>query len=47
MTCKNTVEEKIVALQNKKKKIASDIIQTDESILKKPIKTILLSCFRS
>ncbi|MCF8364061.1 MAG: SWF/SNF helicase family protein, partial [Prolixibacteraceae bacterium] len=35
MICKNTVEEKIIALQNKKKKIAGDIIQTDESILKK------------
>lgn len=35
MICKNTVEEKIIALQNKKKKIASDIIQTDESLLKK------------
>jgi SNF2 family DNA or RNA helicase len=35
MICKNTVEEKIIALQNKKKKIAADIIQTDENILKK------------
>jgi len=35
MICKNTVEEKILILQNKKKKIAGDIIQTDESILKK------------
>lgn len=35
MICKNTVEEKIIALQDKKKKIAGDIIQTDESILKK------------
>jgi len=35
MICKNTVEEKILALQQKKKKIAGDIIQTDESILKK------------
>ena len=35
MICKNTVEEKIIALQNKKKKIASDIIQSDESLLKK------------
>lgn len=35
MICKNTVEEKILTLQNKKKKIAGDIIQTDESILKK------------
>ena len=29
------VEEKIIALQNKKKKIAEDLIQTDENILKK------------
>ncbi len=35
MICKNTVEEKIIILQNKKKKIAGDIIQTDENILKK------------
>jgi SNF2 family DNA or RNA helicase len=35
MICKNTVEEKIVSLQNKKKKIAGDIIQTDENILAK------------
>ncbi len=35
MICKNTVEEKILTLQNKKKKIAGDIIQTDESIFKK------------
>ncbi|MBW6535730.1 MAG: ATP-dependent helicase, partial [Mariniphaga sp.] len=35
MICRNTVEEKIIDLQNKKKKIAGDIIQTDESILKK------------
>ncbi|MBI9069661.1 MAG: DEAD/DEAH box helicase [Salinivirgaceae bacterium] len=34
MICKDTVEEKIVNLQNKKKKIAGDIIQTDENIMK-------------
>jgi len=34
MICKDTVEEKIINLQNKKKKIASDIIQTDENIMK-------------
>ncbi|MDA3893741.1 MAG: DEAD/DEAH box helicase [Salinivirgaceae bacterium] len=34
MICKNTVEEKIVKLQNRKKKIAGDIIQTDENIMK-------------
>jgi len=34
MICKDTVEEKILHLQNKKKKIAGDIIQTDENIMK-------------
>ena len=34
MICKNTVEEKIMDLQAKKKKIASDIIQTDDNIMK-------------
>jgi SNF2 family DNA or RNA helicase len=34
MICKDTVEEKIVNLQNKKRKIAGDIIQTDENIMK-------------
>jgi len=35
MICKNTVEEKILNLQAKKKKIAADIISTDESLVKK------------
>lgn len=34
MICKDTVEEKILQLQNKKKKIAGDIVQTDENIMK-------------
>ncbi len=34
MICKNTVEEKILNLQAKKKQIASDIIQADESFMK-------------
>ncbi len=34
MICKDTVEEKILNLQAKKKKIATDIIQTDEKIMK-------------
>lgn len=34
MICKDTVEEKIMVLQSKKKKIAGDIIQTDENIMK-------------
>lgn len=35
MICTDTVEEKILDLQSKKIKIAGDIIQSDESILKK------------
>jgi SNF2 family DNA or RNA helicase len=35
MICKNTVEEKILALQDKKKKVAGEIIRSDDSILKK------------
>ena len=34
MICTNTVEEKILELQQKKIKIATDIVQTDESIMK-------------
>jgi len=34
MICKNTVEEKILKLQEKKTKIANDIVQTDENIMK-------------
>ena len=34
MICKNTVEEKIIELQSKKKKIANDIIQTEKGIMK-------------
>jgi len=34
MICKDTVEEKILSLQAKKKKIAQDIIQTDDNIMK-------------
>jgi len=34
MICKDTVEEKILNLQAKKKKIATDIIQTDDKIMK-------------
>ncbi len=34
MICTDTVEEKILALQQKKTKIATDIVQTDESIMK-------------
>ncbi len=34
MICTNTVEEKILKLQQKKTKIATDIVQTDERIMK-------------
>jgi len=34
MICTNTVEEKILKLQQKKIKIATDIVQTDEGIMK-------------
>ncbi|WP_439183494.1 SNF2-related protein [Carboxylicivirga taeanensis] len=34
MICRDTVEEKILKLQQRKKKVAGDIIQTDESIMK-------------
>ncbi len=34
MICKDTVEEKIMNLQSKKLKIATDIIQTDKNIMK-------------
>ncbi|MBI9061014.1 MAG: DEAD/DEAH box helicase family protein [Marinilabiliaceae bacterium] len=34
MICKDTVEEKILKLQARKKKIAGDIVQTDENIMK-------------
>ena len=34
MISKNSVEEKIMALQSKKKALASDLIQTDEHVLK-------------
>ncbi|MCT4613278.1 MAG: SNF2-related protein [Marinifilaceae bacterium] len=34
MICKNTIEEKILLLQAKKKKLAGDIIHTDEGVMK-------------
>ena len=34
MIAKNTIEEKIMKLQQRKKKLASDLIQTDESVMK-------------
>jgi len=34
MICKDTIEEKILNLQEKKKKLASNIIHTDENMIK-------------
>lgn len=34
MICKDTIEEKILKLQNKKQKLAKDIVSTDENIMK-------------
>lgn len=45
LICKNTIEEKILKLQAKKKKLASDIIQTDESVLKSLDKEELMALF--
>ncbi len=42
---KNTIEEKILELQSKKKQLASDIIQTDENIMKTIDKKTLLDLF--
>ena len=45
MICKDTIEEKIVELQIKKKKIAKDIIASDENIFKSLDKNDLLGLF--
>jgi len=45
MICKDTIEEKIVELQVKKKKIAKDIIASDENIFKSLGKDDLLGLF--
>lgn len=45
MICKDTIEEKIIELQNKKKKLAKDIIATDENIFKSLDKKELMSLF--
>jgi len=34
MICKDTIEEKIVELQKKKRALATDLIQTDENVFK-------------
>ncbi|MBK8502204.1 MAG: DEAD/DEAH box helicase [Saprospiraceae bacterium] len=45
LICKDTIEEKILQLQQKKKKLASDIIQTDEKVFKSLKKDELLALF--
>lgn len=45
MICKDTVEDKIIELQKKKKAIAGDIISTDENVLKQLDKTDILDLF--
>lgn len=45
LICKNTIEEKIVELQKKKKTIAGDIITTDENVLKKLGKEEIIDLF--
>lgn len=46
MICKDTVEEKIMDLKQKKKAIAGEIITTDEGVLKKLTKDDLMGLFR-
>lgn len=45
LICKDSIEEKILELQNKKKKLASDIIRTDENVLKSLDKEELMQLF--
>jgi len=45
MICKDTIEEKIVELQKKKRKLATDLVQTDENVFKSLEKDELLSLF--
>jgi non-specific serine/threonine protein kinase len=45
LICKDTIEEKILQLQQKKKKLATDIIQTDEKVFKALKKDELLALF--
>lgn len=46
MIAKNSIEEKIMNIQSKKTKLASDIIQTDESILKELTQDDILDLFK-
>ncbi|MFK7807956.1 MAG: DEAD/DEAH box helicase, partial [Saprospiraceae bacterium] len=45
LICKDSIEEKILKLQEKKKTLASDLIRTDENVLKSLNKTELMSLF--
>ena len=45
MIARNTIEEKIMKLQQRKKKLASDLIQTDESVMKSITKDEILDLF--
>lgn len=45
LICKDTIEEKILKLQEKKKALASDIIRTEENMMKSLDKTDLLALF--
>ena len=45
MICKDTVEEKILKLQERKKALASDLVQTDEHVLKQLDKDAIMDLF--
>jgi SNF2 family DNA or RNA helicase len=45
MICKDTLEEKILEIQDKKRKLAGELIPTDEGILKSLGKDDLLKLF--
>ena len=45
MICKNTIEEKILELQSKKKKLAADLVVTDENVFKSLEKDELMGLF--
>lgn len=45
MICKNTIEEKIIKLQEKKKTLSQDLVQTDDNVFKTLDKEELLSIF--
>ena len=45
MICMNTIEEKILKLQEKKSKIAGDIVQIDEAVFKNLKKAEILDLF--